>query len=63
MENFSLLGVVTAWPEQVQLAANMAVFAKFGKLSSMNVAFVLTGTLLLWAATTWLKRRVGSRGA
>lgn len=62
MENFSLLRVMTAWPEPAQLAANMAVFAKFGKLNSMNIAFVLTGTLLLWAATAWLKRRVASSG-
>jgi hypothetical protein len=60
MENFSLLRVVAAWPEQAELAATMAVAAKFGKLSSMNVAFVLTGTLLLWAATTWLRRRLVS---
>lgn len=60
MENFSLLRVVTAWPEQARVAADMAVLAKLGKLNSMNIAFAITGALLLWAGISWLKRRLGS---
>ena len=57
LENLSLLRVVSAWPEQAQLAANMAVWAKMGKLSTMSVAFAVTGALLLAAATIWARNR------
>lgn len=57
LENLSLLRVVTAWPEQAQVAANMAVWAKMGKLSTMSVAFAVTGVLLLAAATIWARNR------
>jgi hypothetical protein len=53
LENLSLLRVVSAWPNQADLAANMAVAAKMGKLSTMSVAFLVTGVLLFWAAGKW----------
>ncbi|MCH5375885.1 MAG: hypothetical protein JJ992_18095 [Planctomycetes bacterium] len=61
LENISLLRVVTAWPEQAQVAANVAVWAKMGKLSTMSVAFAVTGALLLAAATIWVRNRWRSR--
>ena len=63
LENISLLRVVTAWPEQAQLAANFAVWAKMGKLSTMSVAFAVTGALLLAAATSWARNRWQTRSA
>ncbi|MEC9375285.1 MAG: hypothetical protein VYA80_02810 [Pseudomonadota bacterium] len=50
LENITLLRVVVAWPEQANLAANLAIFAKNGKLFSMNVVFATVGLLLLTSA-------------
>jgi hypothetical protein len=58
LENINLLWAVLAWPEPAQLAANLAVAAKMGKLTTMGVAFLVTGVLLLGAAGSWLLRRI-----
>ncbi len=63
LENINLLWVVLAWPDQVSLAANMAVLAKMGKLSTMAVAFLLIFALLIAAAIQWLRHKlVGKSG-
>lgn len=56
LENVHLLWAVSAWPEQVQLAAQLGVWAKMAKLSCMAVGFGLTGIFLLVAAGRWLAR-------
>jgi hypothetical protein len=63
LENINLLWVVTAWPDQAQLAANLAVAAKIGKLSTMTLAFIVTTGLLMWAVGAWLGRRFRSGAA
>jgi hypothetical protein len=59
LENINLLWAVLAWPEQINAAANLAVMAKLGKLSTMGVSFLLTGGLLITAAVMWLGRKAG----
>jgi len=53
LENLSLLRVVSAWPNQAELAATLAVAAKMGKLGTMSIAFLVTGVLLFWAIGKW----------
>ena len=60
LENLGLLRAVTAWPERAETAAQFAVLAKMGKLTTMNISFAITGALLLWAAVSWLRRRSSS---
>lgn len=62
LENLNLLWAVNAWPEQVQIAASLAVAAKMGKLSSMMLAFGVAALLLLLAAGAWIARRTGMSG-
>ncbi len=57
LENLSLLRVITAWPQQAELAASLAVVAKMAKLGSMGVAFLATLILLLWGTYGWIRSR------
>ncbi|MDP6435654.1 MAG: hypothetical protein QF790_03475 [Gammaproteobacteria bacterium] len=57
LENINLLWVVNTWPQQVEIAANLAVASKIGKLTTMTLAFIVTALLLLGAAGTWITRR------
>ncbi len=57
LENVNLLWAVTAWPSQVELAANLAVAAKLCKLTSMYCVFAIVGILLVWAGIRWLAGR------
>ena len=59
LENINFLWAVTAWPEQVQLAADLGVLAKIGKLSCLNIAFSLTGIFLLLALLRWIGSKTG----
>lgn len=61
LENFSLLWVISAWPEQSQLAAQLAVLAKMGKLSTLSIAFLTTAILLLWYVFAWTTMRIRGR--
>jgi hypothetical protein len=56
LENIFLLWVVKAWPEQVEIAATLAVAAKMGKLTTMMVAFALSAILLVAATVAWIAR-------
>jgi hypothetical protein len=58
LENINLLWAVTAWPEPAHVAANLAVAAKMGKLTTMGIAFLITGVLLIGAAGNWLIQRI-----
>ena len=58
LENIFLLWAVSAWPNQATQAATLAVAAKMGKLGTMQIAFAVTGALLLWALIAWLRRRL-----
>jgi hypothetical protein len=58
LENLSLLYVVNAWPNQAEIAANLAVAAKMVKLGSTGTAFLVTLVLLLWGTSQWIRRRV-----
>ncbi|MBS93450.1 MAG: hypothetical protein QF789_05425 [Gammaproteobacteria bacterium] len=60
LENINLLWAVNAWPEQVQIAANLAVTAKMGKLATMMMAFIISILLLLGAAGVWITRRTSA---
>ena len=59
LENINFLWVVTVWPEQAQLAAQLGVLAKQGKLACMVASFALTGLFLLIAALRWAGRKTG----
>jgi hypothetical protein len=61
LENINLLWVIASWPEQSQLAAQLAVLAKMGKLGTLNIAFLTTGILLLWCIFAWLAGRLRDR--
>lgn len=58
LENINLLWAVMAWPEPAVVAANLAVAAKMAKLTTMGIAFLVTGVLLLGAAGNWVMQRV-----
>jgi len=58
LENLNLLYVVSAWPNQAELAAKLAVAAKMAKLGSTGLAMLVTLALLLWGTSQWLSRRV-----
>ena len=57
-ENLSLLCVITAWPTQVDLTAQLAVLSKQGKLAFMNVSFAMTGVLLVTGVFGWAKSKL-----
>ena len=59
-ENLNLLCVIIAWPEQIELAARMAVLSKQGKLASMNIGFAITGLLLITGLIGWLRKKFSS---
>jgi hypothetical protein len=56
-ENLNLLCVIIAWPEQIEVAARMAVLSKQGKLASMNIGFAITGVLLITGVTGWVRKK------
>lgn len=58
LENLNLLWAVTAWPEQAELAASLAVAAKMAKLGSMGLAFLTTFVLFLWGTYGLIRRRL-----
>ena len=60
LENVNLLWAVTAWPNQAELAAKLAVAAKLCKLTSMYCVFAIVGILLVWAGVRWLAGRFGN---
>ena len=59
-ENLNLLCVIIAWPEQIELAARMAVLSKQGKLASMNIGFAITGLLLITGLIGWVRKKFSS---
>ncbi len=59
LENINFLWVVTAWPEQAQLVAQLGILAKMGKLTCMGIGFALTAIFLLLALGRWLGRKAG----
>ncbi len=59
LENINFLWVVSAWPEQAALAAQLGVLAKMGKLTCMGVGFALTAIFLLVALVRWIGRKAG----
>jgi len=59
LENVHMLWVVSVWPEQVEIAAQLGVAAKQAKLATLFTAFGLTGLALLAALARWLGRRTG----
>jgi len=61
LENINLLWAIISWPDRAELAANLAVAAKMGKLASMNIVFATVGLLLIWAALRWVKTRFTSQ--
>jgi hypothetical protein len=58
-ENIFMLWTVSAWPEQVAFAAQLAVGAKMGKLTFMGIGFALTGIFLIVALFRWIGRKTG----
>lgn len=60
LENIFFLWTVNAWPNQVQIAADLAVASKMGKLTTMGMAFVIAILLLLGAAGAWVMHRAGT---
>lgn len=59
LENVNLLWVVSAWPEQATVAAQLGVIAKQAKLACLYLAFAVTGLSLLGAALRWVGRKTG----
>ena len=59
LENIHMLWAVSAWPAQVDIAAQLAVAAKKAKLATLYTAFALTGLALLGALLRWLGRKTG----
>ena len=59
LENIHMLWAVIAWPEQVQVAAQLAVLSKMGKLASMGLGFAATGLFLLVALGRWIGLKTG----
>jgi len=54
LENLNFLWAVSAWPDQVHMAAQLGVLAKKAKLACMYTSFTLTGLFLLIALGRWL---------
>ena len=63
LENIHMLWAVSAWPERVDLAAQLAVAAKKAKLATLYTAFALTGLALLGALLRWAGRKAGLLGS
>ena len=60
LENINLLWAIKAWPEQTELAAQLAVASKLGKLSSIYCIGALAMGLLCWALVRWISQRFTS---
>jgi hypothetical protein len=59
LENLNFLWVIASWPEKAELAAQLGVLAKQGKLASMMTGFTLTGLFLVIALLRWVGRKSG----
>ncbi len=59
LENLNFLWVIISWPEKAELAAQLGVLAKQGKLTCMMTGFTLTGLFLLIALLRWIGRKTG----
>ena len=59
LENVHMLWAVTAWPEQVDIAAQLAVASKKAKLASLYLSFGATGVFLLLALIRWIGLKTG----
>jgi len=59
LENLNFLWVIASWPEKAELAAQLGVLAKQGKLACMMTSFGLTGLFLVIALLRWVGRKSG----
>lgn len=59
LENLNFLWVMASWPEKAELAAQLGVLAKQGKLACMFTGFALTGLFLLIALLRWAGTKTG----
>jgi len=59
LENVGMLWTVSAWPEQVQAAAQLGVTAKLAKLTCLFTSVSVTAAFLLAAVGRWLGRASG----
>ena len=59
LENVHMIWAVSAWPEQVDIAAQLAVASKKGKLALLALTFGATGLFLLLAAVRWVGLKTG----
>jgi len=60
LENITLLWAVTAWPDQIQIAATLAVTAKMAKLATLFISQPVALILLITGLPKWLYMRVTS---
>jgi len=60
-ENFGIIAMILAWPQELHGVASFTMAAGFFKFASTGLAFaIILGALIGWAATGIRKRRGGS---